>query len=153
VTWLALRSGALEARAYCIGRTDYGPVPFSRMEFLSVDRSQLFETCQIELVENDKRRPVQIRRRIRVPHWLYVTRASLKKLPRPPKSNAEELRAIKCLAALLKADKAMTRERAAAACKDFKISKRGFLERVWHAARKQADLPPVASAGRPKSKR
>jgi hypothetical protein len=50
------------------------------MVLFNADRAQLFATCQIEVCDTDRRRPARVRRRIPVPHWLYVTRASFDKL-------------------------------------------------------------------------
>jgi hypothetical protein len=77
--WKALCSGEISARVYCVGRSDFAPIPLSPMEFLRVDQDQTFENCQIEVRESDRRRPARIRRLIPVPHWLYVTRDSLEK--------------------------------------------------------------------------
>jgi len=150
--WEALQTGALVARVYCIGRTDFGPVPLSPLEFLKANRDRLFDTCQIDVVENDTRRPARIRRRIRVPHWIYVTRASVEKLSRSKSTAANETRAIDHLAKLLKANPDMTRAMALNECAPFNLGVRPF-ERVWVRARLASDLSERAKAGRKKSPR
>jgi hypothetical protein len=50
------------------------------MVLFSADPAQLLATCQIEVCDTDRRRSARVRRRIPVPHWLYVTRASFDKL-------------------------------------------------------------------------
>lgn len=93
--WRALRSGQLEPRVWCVGRTDFWPIPLSPVEFLGAERDQVLDRCQIDVRETDQRRPVAIRRRIPVPHWLYVTRASLDRFvkAKPAATVATEQRA------------------------------------------------------------
>jgi hypothetical protein len=77
--WTALCSGDLQALVYCEGRRDFDPIPLSAAEFFYADKDTVLASCQIEIREEDTRRPVRWRRRIPVPHWLYVTRVSLAK--------------------------------------------------------------------------
>jgi len=119
--WEGLRSGALEIRVYCVGRTDFAPIPLSPLKFFGADRSQVFDTCQIELIDSDTRRPVAIRRRIPVPHWIYVTRESVEKLLRPVSNVRNETDAIEHLA-----ERRRRRRRAALQC--FAISARSFVK-------------------------
>lgn len=147
--WTALRSRELEPRAYSVGRTDLGPIQFSPLVFLGMDKDAVFANCQIEMLEKDTRRPAAIRRRIPVPHWLYVTRASLEKFTKkkPATSGAED-RATRHLAGLLRENKDLKKEQARKACERFNLSGQGFDDRVWPDARELARLPRLSRAGR-----
>jgi hypothetical protein len=151
--WTGLCSGELVARVYCVGRTDFGPIPLSPLAFLTADREQVMSDCQIDVRETDYRRPAAIRRAIPVPHWLYVTRSSLESFmkAKPAASVAAEGRAVRHLAEQLRLNPDMAKEKAMIACADFNLGPRAF-ERVWPSARSEAGLPAKGSAGR-KSKR
>src|SRR5207244_771976 len=111
--WAALRSGELEARAYCVGRIDFGPIPLSPLVLVDMDKHAVFANCQIEIQDMDTRRRREIRWRIPVPHWVFVTRASLEKFEkRNPSSAGAEKGAIRDLAARLKANPDMSRDNA-----------------------------------------
>jgi hypothetical protein len=150
VLWAALCSGELVARVYCVGRTDFGPVPLSPLEFLKVDRAAVLKRYQIDVRESDLRRPAATRRVIPVPHWLYVTRASVAKLMKrkPAATVAAETRAVAHLADLLKRNPEMKVSQAREACAGFNLSGLGFKTRIWPAAREEARLPRRASSGR-----
>lgn len=147
--WAALVDGNLEARVYCVGRTDFAPIPLSRMALIGVDRDQVLARCQIEVREDDTRRPAAIRRRIAVPHWLYVTKVSLDNLlkAQPNATVAAEGRAVAHLADQLRRNPNMTKAEGRTACAAFKLGGRAF-ERIWPQARIKAGLPPKAAAGR-----
>jgi hypothetical protein len=150
--WAGLRSGELEARVYRIDRTDFGPVPISAHVFRGMDKGAVFRWFQIEVLDTDTRRP-GLRRRVTMPHWLYITRASLDEFQKKhPATAAAETRAKTFLAERLKADPDMRREDARAACQKFKISDQGFEDRVWPDAREAAGLSRFGHAGR-KSRR
>lgn len=148
--WAALVDGNLEARVYCVGRTDFAPIPLSRMALIGVDRDQVLARCQIEVREDDTRRPAAIRRRIPVPHWLYVTKVSLDNLVKaqPNATVAAEGRAVAHLADLLQQKPAMSKADAQKECKEFKLSDQGFTDRVWPTAREKAGLSRRAPPGR-----
>jgi hypothetical protein len=97
--------------------------------------------------------PIAERRRIRQPHWLFVTRESLKTLLEelPSTAGAEHSATIH-VASLLKGNRDLKRDEAKAECERFGLSEIGFLTRVWPRARELADLPARARAGRKKSK-
>jgi hypothetical protein len=148
--WPALLSGELEPRVYCKGRTDFGPIQLSTLVLLDMDKDAVFANCQIEVVDKDTRRPPRIRRRgVPVPHWLYVTRASLEKFAKknPATSGAED-RATRHLAGLLQENKDLTKEQAHKTCERFGLSDQGFDDRVWPDARELARLPRLGRAGR-----
>jgi len=151
--WTALRSRELEPLIYCVGRTDFEPIPLSPLVLLDMDKDAVFANCQIEMVDRDTRRDPRVRRRIPVAHWLFVTRASWKNFAKknPATAGAED-RAIRDLAARLKIDPGMRREDAWTPYKSSGVSRRGFLNRVWPEARKLANLSAAAKAGA-KSKR
>lgn len=148
--WTALRSGELGAQVYCVGRTDYDPVGIAPLVFLSADRVDALSGFQIEIRETDQRRSVRIRRGIPVPHWLFVTKASLERLEKTAGASTAgaEVRARKHLVDILRAEpniaKAEARERLA----QYALSGQGFEDRVWPNARKEAGLPLQARAGR-----
>jgi hypothetical protein len=152
--WSALCSGKLEARIYCVGRTDFGPIPLSPLGFLSADRDQVLGRYQIDVRETDRRRPITIRRAIPVPHWLFVTRASLDKFmeAKPAATAGAEDRAAKHLAGVLKMDPDMKRQDALHECRKFNLTNRGFQNRVWPKARQLAKLPPARAGAKSKRK-
>jgi len=147
--WTALRSGELEARVYCVGRSDFAPVPLSPLILSAMDRDSVFSNCQIAIRDKDIRRPAAVRRVIPVPHWLYVTRASVDRFMMNDSATAgAENRAVQHLAILLRAEKDLTKASARKACQQFHLSGQGFEDRVWPKARERAGLPPRARAGR-----
>ena len=83
--WPKLLTGDLTARVYCVGRTDFGPIPISRLEFSKVDQAETLRRFQIDVRDVDQRRPARVRPRIPVPHWIYVTRDSLPPAATPNK--------------------------------------------------------------------
>ena len=83
--WPKLVSGEIVARVYCVGRTDFGPVPISPLEFARVDSAETLQRFQINVREDDRRRPARVRRRIPVPHWIYVALESLPPAETPNK--------------------------------------------------------------------
>lgn len=70
--------------------------------------------------------------------------------PEPPPTALDESAAIRALALHLKANKDLTRKDAAGWCRaeGFKVSGRGFQQRVWPQARERAGLEAKAPAGR-----
>jgi hypothetical protein len=151
--WSGLRLGTLSARVYCVGRTDFWPIDLSPDAFLDADREQVLSTWQIEVRENDRRRPAAVRRAIPVPHWLYVTRSSLAKLEkaRPAATTGIRDQAIKLLTPLYQANPKMKRSKAINAVAHLGIGQHRVFDAVKRAARKAADLPERARSGRPKS--
>jgi hypothetical protein len=83
--WPKLLSGDLAARVYCVGRTDFGPIPISSLEFSKVDQAKTLQLFQIEVRDVDLRRSSLHRRKIPVPHWIYITRDSLPPAATPNK--------------------------------------------------------------------
>lgn len=98
--------------------------------------------------------PVTERRAMPQPHWLFMTRESLnqflKALP-SLSSIVQEHKAIRHVANMLKKDPALSKDKAKAECKQFKISGAGFRYRVWPKAREEARFPARAKPG-PKKK-
>jgi hypothetical protein len=83
--WDGLVSGRLQAGVIVVGATDFRtPMPVSPFVFLTTTANQIFDTHQIELRDVHPATPVMHRRRIKVPHWVYVTRESLDKFERSP---------------------------------------------------------------------
>jgi hypothetical protein len=155
--WKRLLSGELQARVYCKGRTDFHPVPLSPAEFSNQAelKDRILDEHTIDVVEMDGRRPVRIRRRIPVPHWIYVTRASLDRIEKalgPKATVGAETRAIAYLKPLLERNPAMSKDEARKECEPFKLSGAGFDDRVWPAARQAAGLSREAPAGRKRRK-
>jgi hypothetical protein len=95
--------------------------------------------------------PTAQRRAIPQPHWLFVTRESLKKflegLPSPSSTARAERSAVIHLANLLKQNPTLSRDAAKAECRTFKISGAGFRYRVWPGAREMAGLPARGKSG------
>jgi hypothetical protein len=94
----------------------------------------------------------------RSPAWLTPAQAPEPPAPvepTPPSIVKDEKAAVTELAKKFREDSELTRGAAYTWCvaKGLKISKRGFLQRVWASARVAAGLPPVAPPGRKKSKR
>jgi hypothetical protein len=83
--WPKLISGEIVARVYRVGRTDFAPVPLSPLEFLNVDRDETLQRFQIEVCDLDRRRLSRVRPRTPIPHWIYITRASLPPAATPNK--------------------------------------------------------------------
>jgi hypothetical protein len=86
-----------------------------------------------------------VRRRIPVPHWIYLTGASLDNAVKAAPISAET-RATRHLADLLRSNPKMKREDARKECPD--LGWQAF-RRVWPNARKEAGLPIKASSGAP----
>jgi hypothetical protein len=152
-TWDGLRSGELIVRVLCEEHSNLDPISVpSPTIFLNADRDYVLAECKIDVLDLDQCRPSSVRRRIPVPHWLFVTRESLEKFIKgmPAATNGAESRAIERLAALLRQND-MPRAEAAKICEPLGIKGRGFLTRVWPRARENAGLPRVARSG-PKSK-
>jgi hypothetical protein len=90
--------------------------------------------------------------------WICISRNSLVaflarfKSDHPSTAKAES-DAIKHLASKLKENPNLTKADAEAECKQFEITQRGFRERVWPNARKNAGLPTKAPAGRKRQKK
>jgi hypothetical protein len=56
---------------------------------LDADRGDILQRFQIDVREDDRRRPARIRSRIPVPHWIYLVRSTLPKPgPTPVKRGA-----------------------------------------------------------------
>jgi hypothetical protein len=85
--WAKLISGEIAARVYCVGRIDYAPIPISPLVFLNADPDDTLQRYQIDVREDDRRRPAAIRRRIPVPHWIYVPLDSLPPAATPNKKS------------------------------------------------------------------
>jgi hypothetical protein len=146
--WKCLCSGELEAVGSSQERADFAPVPLSPMRFSNQAelKEQVLDNCAIAAMDQ---RPIGdriVRRRIPVPHWIYVTRASFEALQAQSSAGAEH-RAAQHLADLLTKNPDMSRAQAQAACAQFGITQRGFLNRVWVEARVIARLPRRARAG------
>jgi hypothetical protein len=75
--WQDVISGKIRARVYAVGETDFGPVPISPLALQGYDKAEVLKSFQIEFVDRDVRRPARRRRRIPVPHWIYVVRDDL----------------------------------------------------------------------------
>jgi hypothetical protein len=67
-------------------------------------------------------------------------------------TTADEQRAIRRLADLLRQDQELKKPAARNALEDFNISGKGFLSRVWPKARVCAGLPEIARPGAPKKR-
>jgi hypothetical protein len=151
--WTALCSGELKAHPYCVGCVDFDPdpEPFSPQVFtINGRRDALFSHCQVWVRDEDTRRSVRVRRRIAVPHWLYVTRASLDQFTKsmPTATVAAEKRAAAHLKTLLERNRDMSKGEARKACERFNLSGAGFDDRVWPDAREAAGLSRQAPAGK-----
>jgi hypothetical protein len=90
--------------------------------------------------------------------WICISRDSLDGfLARLRSSCASTVRAesdaIRHLTDRLKHDPDLRRNEAESECKKFGVSQRGFLDRVWPSARKNAGLSAIAPAGRKKQKK
>ena len=141
--WKGLRSGELRAVGYRIGRK---PTLISPDRFYSGNREAVIRQFQIDLPDTG---PRYARRKVAIPFWIFV---SIESLTAYSQKHPAEKRAASHLAELLTITPNMKRDDAWEACKQFGISERGFLERVWRDAREIARLPAIAKAGR-KSKR
>src|SRR5262252_4148585 len=80
--WKSLCSGELEAVGSSQERADFAPVPLPQMMFsLQPElKDQILDSCAIDAMD---RQPISrriVRRRVPVPHWIFVTRTSLEKL-------------------------------------------------------------------------
>jgi hypothetical protein len=150
--WKALLSGELEARSYCKGRTDFGPIQLSRMEFSNQagHRDQILSECAINIVETDLRRPAAIRRRIPVSHWLYVTRVSFDRFIKArPGTVAQERSAATLLADYFRRNSDLSRGQAKLALigAGYNLGPRPF-DHVWVEGRRLAKLPIKGKSGR-----
>ena len=90
--------------------------------------------------------------------WICISRNSLVAFLARFKSNhpstaKAESDAIKHLASKLKENPSLTKADAEAECKQFEITQRGFRDRVWPNARKDAGLSATAPAGRKPQKK
>jgi hypothetical protein len=81
--WPKIISGEIAARVYCVGRADFAPIPVSPLEFLNADQADILHRFQIDVREDDRRRPSRVRRRIPVPHWIYLVRSTVPKPTKP----------------------------------------------------------------------
>jgi hypothetical protein len=144
--WKGLCSGELKAWGSSIERADFAPIQLSPMRFSNqaAAKDQILDNCTIDAMDHRSARIV--RRRIPVPHWIFVTRASLEKLE---KAKPAEVRAAKVLAAHFRQNSKMTRREAAEACSSYNLGLRAF-DRVWVKAREQAGLPAKGAAGAPR---
>ena len=147
--WKGLCSGELKAWGSSIERADFAPIQLSPMRFSNqVElKDQILDSCTIDAMDQRSIRHRIVRRRIPVPHWIYVTRASLEAFTQAHSSAGAEHRAAQHLADLLTKNPDMSRAQAQAACAQFGITQRGFLSRVWVEARGIARLPRRARAG------
>jgi hypothetical protein len=90
--------------------------------------------------------------------WICISRDSLNaflarfKSSHPSTAKAES-DAVKHLASKLKENPNLTKTNAEAECRQFKITQRGFRERVWPNARTNAGLSATAPAGRKRQKK
>lgn len=76
--WRALKSGKLQVGVIIVGAKDWRtPMPIAPLVFQKIDSRQTLEDGQIDWLDRHPGTPVSHRRRIPVPHWLYVTRQSL----------------------------------------------------------------------------
>jgi hypothetical protein len=85
--WAKILSDDIEAHIYSSeARGDFEPVPISAAEFVLADQagcdqeygfSTRLKPFQILWRDADRRRSDRTRRRVRVPHWVYVRRADL----------------------------------------------------------------------------
>ena len=145
--WKGLCSGELKAWGSSIERAAFAPIQLSPMRFSNqaAAKAQILDDCMIDAMDHRAARIV--RRRIPVPHWIFVTRASLEAFTQTQSSAGAEHRAAQHLADLLTKNPDMSRAQAQAACAQFGITQRGFLNRVWVEARDIARLPRRARAG------
>jgi hypothetical protein len=141
--WKGLCSGELKAWGSSIERADFTPIQLSPMRFSNqaVAKDQILDECTIDAMDH------RSARRIPVPHWIFVTGASLEAFTQAQSSAGAEHRAAQHLADLLTKNPDMSRAQAQAACTQFGITQRGFLNRVWVDARDMARLPRRARAG------
>ncbi|HMF21357.1 MAG TPA: hypothetical protein VKG24_04450 [Pseudolabrys sp.] len=151
--WNGLCSDELKAWGSSIERADFAPIQLAPMRFSNqaAAKDQILDDCTIDAMDHRSVRHRIVRRRIPVPHWIFVTRASLEAFAQAHSSVGAEHRAAQHLADLLTKNPDMSRAQAQAACAQFGITQRGFLNRVWVEARDMARLPRRARAG-PKSK-
>jgi hypothetical protein len=145
--WRGLCTGELEAVGSSQERADFAPVPLSPMMFsLQPElKDQILDSCAIDEMD---RQPISrriVRRRVPVPHWIYLKRASLDKFWT---STPAEGRLAKNLADQLRKNPRMTRREAAKFCELDERSR--ALDRVLVKARELADLPAKGAAGRPR---
>jgi hypothetical protein len=143
--WKGLCSGELKAWGSSIERADFAPIQLSPMRFSNqaAAKGQILDDCTIDAMDHRSARIV--RRRIAVPHWIYVTRASLDKFE---KATPAEGRLAKNLANQFRDNPRMTRREAAKFC-ELDERSRAF-DRVWAKAREQAGLPAKGAAGAPR---
>jgi hypothetical protein len=98
--------------------------------------------------------PSRKRHPLRQPHWLFVTRESLKTflegLPAPTSTARAEHSAKIHLANLLKRNRDLSKPTAWAECQRFNVRRAGFRDRIWPAARELAGLPAQGTPGRKK---
>jgi hypothetical protein len=107
-------------------------------------------TSQLEFLDQRPGISVRQRRRIPVPHWLFVTRASLNRfLKQFDRATADhEARGKRELAELLRQNPDLSKNIAKQKLSHLRISEEGFDKRVWPKAREAAGLPGKARAGR-----
>jgi hypothetical protein len=92
-TCRALRSGTLHAGVIVVGAKDWRtPTPVSPLAFLNIDPTQFAANGQIDWLDKHPGTPVRHRRRIPVPHWVYVTRVSLDAVARGPAASRRGVR-------------------------------------------------------------
>jgi hypothetical protein len=86
--WKGLCSGELKAWGSSIERADFALIQLSPMTFSNqaAAKNQILGDCTIDAMDHRSARIVQ--RRIPVPHWIFVTRASLKAFTQAQPSTA-----------------------------------------------------------------
>ena len=156
--WMALRDAMLTGKVRARGRP-YRRRARSRVSVETAERRRDILKAEIEaaILRDDKEyRDCLVPKDWHVSNepffWdIHVSRANLLKVFKPPPPTVkDEAGAIRALADLLRENRKLRRDEAGVqlAAKGFKISDRGFLNRVWPQARVRAGLEAVAPAGR-----
>ena len=88
--WRGLYNGELEAVGSSKERADFAPVPLSRMRFFNQaeQKDRVLDYCVIDLIDQRSIRHRIVRRRVPVPHWIYVTWTSFSRFEKALKPKA-----------------------------------------------------------------
>jgi hypothetical protein len=93
--WKKILAGDVAAHIYSTkARGDFEPISISAAEFFMAEQAgrdedgepdPALKPFQIMWRDRDSRRPVSVRYRVPVPHWVYVMKASVQEVPQPKK--------------------------------------------------------------------
>jgi hypothetical protein len=146
----AIEKGLLEILARNVEETRsvYGIVP--RWARTPEGWREAVRSSQLDEFDQRPDSTIRRRRRIPVPHWLFVTRASLGRFLAPfnRTTSGDEARAIKALEGLLRKDPNLSKAQARQRLSHLKFSARGFETRIWPKGRAAAGLPEKGKSGR-----